>query len=209
MGAFSITEVNFLRLLKACETGLLKHADGGESMSRETVCRYKQYVRALSSYAEELQRTAESASADAGAAARSVDTSSQGSKRVPRCSLSADEMAQHQQKVLLIEDALQRALLRVESCGNAAGASSVQARTDKSALTTVSPVGTRNADLNWPDQARQHDTRWLGRFHAKASFDLMRWLRRESAVPAPRQDGHVTAGAHRTPGLAFWSTTLR
>jgi hypothetical protein len=163
MGAFSITEVNFLRLLKACETGLLKHADGGESMSRETVCRYKQYVRALSSYAEELQRTAEAASsADAGAAARSADTGSQGSERVPRCSLSADEMAQHQQKVLLIEDALQRALLRVDSCGDTAGASSVQARTDKSALTTVSPPGTRNADLDWPDQARQHDTRRVG-----------------------------------------------
>lgn len=138
MVAFSTTEVNFLRLLKACEMGLLKQA-GGESMSRETVCRYRQYVRVLCSYAEELQRTADAASTDAGAAAHNMATSgSQGSKRMPRFSLSADEMAQHQQKVLLIEDALQRAQLHVDSCGDTPGPSSVQARTDKSALTTVS-----------------------------------------------------------------------
>ena len=139
MVAFSTTEVNFLRLLKACEMGLLKQAGGSESMSRETVCRYTQYVRVLCSYAEELQRTAEAASIDSGAAAHNMDASgTQGSKRMPRCSLSADEMAQHQQKVLLIEDALQRARLHVDSCGDMSGPSSVQASTDKSALTTVS-----------------------------------------------------------------------
>jgi hypothetical protein len=123
MGAFTITEVNFLRLLKACETGLLKR-DGGEDMPRETASRYKQYVRALGSYAEELQRSA--GSEDGGR-----DSSGQ------RCTLSPDEMAQHQQKVALIEEALDRTLQGLERGGVAADASDVQARTDRSALTTV------------------------------------------------------------------------
>lgn len=146
-------QVNFLRLLKACATGLLKQGDS-ESLSRETVTRYKQYVRALSSYAEELQRASE----DGGAAARSDAPGGQASKRAQRCSLSPDEMAQHQQKVLLIEEALQAA---VRSLDGAAEVSGVQARTDKSALTTVStPWHAQHGSEVALEQARRLDAGW-------------------------------------------------
>ena len=146
-----------MRLLKACETGLLKHGSS-ESLSRETVTRYKQYVRALSSYAEELQHAAEAG----GEAARSDPSDGQASKRAPRCSLSPDEMAQHQQKVLLIEEALQAA---VRSLDGAAGVSGVQARTDKSALTTVSiPWHAQPGSRVGHEKARQLDAaRWVVR----------------------------------------------
>lgn len=131
MGAFSITEVNFLRLLKACEMGLLKH-DSSESMSRTTAARYKQYVRTLTSYAEELQRIAEADSEEP------EDVSSgHVSRQMSHCSLSPDEMVQHQQKVLLIQEALQRVVLSLDTCADPGTVSNMQARTDKSALTTV------------------------------------------------------------------------
>ena len=128
MGVYSVTEVNFLRLLKSCERVLLK---GDGDLPAQELHRYQQYVRTLHTYSEELQRSADAAAADGDGDGDSAP-----------CALPPEVMEQHQQKLELIEAALKRSLEAVQGADGAGP----EGRTDRAALTTVRRKSTVRKD---------------------------------------------------------------
>ena len=131
MGVYSVTEVNFLRLLKSCERVLLK---GDGDLPAQELHRYQQYVRTLHTYAEELQKR--------GADAVAADGDGDGEGDGAPCALPPEVMEQHQQKLELIEAALKRSLEAVQGADGAGQ----EGRTDRAALTTVSRKSTVRKD---------------------------------------------------------------
>eukprot|EP01045_Picozoa_sp_COSAG04_P004862 COSAG04_NODE_217_length_19889_cov_59.963221_9_plen_262_part_00 len=131
MGVYSVTEVNFLRLLKSCERVLLK---GDGDLPTQELHRYQQYVRTLHTYSEELQKR--------GADAAAADGDGDGDGDGAPCALPPEVMEQHQQKLELIEAALKRSLEAVQG----ADGGGPEGRTDRAALTTVRRKSTVRKD---------------------------------------------------------------